>query len=77
MRKGHKKSGQEIIMTDRNTHRVMLVKGKAGAEKLEDDKEKEIQDMWNKVAEKTSVKKSHETQFLMLGDILTVIIFYT
>ena len=64
-------------MTDRNTHRVMLVKGKVGAEKLEDEKEKEIQDMWNKVAEKTSVKKSHETQFLMLGDILTVIIFYT
>ena len=37
MRKGHKKSGQEIIMTDRNMHRVMLVKGKLGAEKLEDE----------------------------------------
>ena len=24
-------------MTDRNTHRVMLVKGKLGAEKLEDE----------------------------------------
>ena len=55
----------------------MIVRGKLGGETLEDEKEKEIQDMWNKVAEKTSVKKSHETQFLMLGDILTVIIFYT
>ena len=64
------KSGQEVI-------RVMIVRGKLGGETLEDEKEKEIQDMWNKVAEKTSVKKSHETQFLMLGDILTVIIFYT
>ena len=54
----------------------MLVKGKFGADKLEDEKEKEIQDMWNKVAEKTSVKKPHETQFLMLGDILTVKILY-
>ena len=62
------KSGQEVI-------RVMIVRGKLGGETLEDEKEKEIQDMWNKVAEKTSVKKSHETQFLMLGDILTVIIY--
>ena len=71
------KSGQEVIMTDINKHRDMIVRGKLGGETLEDEKEKEIQDMWNKVAEKTSVKKSHETQFLMLGDILTVIIFYT
>ena len=36
------KSGQEVIMTDINKHRAIIVRGKLGAETLEEEKEKEI-----------------------------------
>ena len=57
------------------THRVMLVKGeKSGV--IDDDKGVELDELWNEVADRakeSSVKKSNETQFIMIGDVLSVI----
>ena len=57
------------------THRVILVKGgKSGV--IDDDKGIEIDELWNEVADRAKespVKKSNETQFIMIGDVLSVV----
>ena len=64
------------------SQRLTMVKGKFGTEDTKDEQEKqekEMDDLWNEFAgrstEPSGGKNQNVTQFLMIGDVLTVTVF--
>ena len=60
------------------SQRFMMVKGKLGSDNLKNEQEKKMDDMWNEFGgQDTTIvgKNKTQTQFLMIGDVLTVIIY--
>ena len=54
----------------------MMVKGKLGSDDLKNEQEKKMDDMWNEFGGQATTivgKNKTQTQFLMIGDVLTVI----
>ena len=63
----------------KENQRVMMVRGNVDHKPFGDEQEKELDDMWNELTSRPteSVGKNHnETQFLMIGDVLTVTISF-
>ena len=60
------------------SQRFMMVKGKLGSYDLKNEQEKKMDDMWNEFGGQATTivgKNKTQTQFLMIGHVLTVIIF--
>ena len=60
------------------SQRFMMVKGKLGSDDLKNEQEKKMDDMWNEFGGQATTivgKNKTQTQFLMIGDVLTVITY--
>ena len=60
------------------SQRFMMVKGKLGPDNLRNEQEKKMDEMWNEFGGQATTivgKNKTQTQFLMIGDVLIVIIY--